>query len=99
MRCEVFAEWRRRGLGEDGERHAMMGEGIFEREQRCGVRCAGGARGVSTGRVSGGRMVIPLGEFGAQQLHVIEKRGGTMEQRAVLPVAFVPMTGKAMEAK
>ena len=43
----------------------------------------------------GGRMVIPVGEFGAQQLCVLEKRGGKIEQRAVLPVRFVPMTGKA----
>ena len=43
----------------------------------------------------GGRMVIPVGEFGAQQLCVLEKRGGKVEQRAVLPVMFVPMTGKA----
>jgi hypothetical protein len=26
---------------------------------------------------------------------VLEKRGGKVEQRAVLPVMFVPMTGKA----
>ena len=46
----------------------------------------------------GGRIVIPVGEFGAQRLHVIKKRGGKIEQRAVLPVAFVPRTGKGMEA-
>lgn len=43
----------------------------------------------------GGRMIIPVGEFGAQQLYVLEKRGGKIERRAVLPVRFVPMTGKA----
>jgi protein-L-isoaspartate(D-aspartate) O-methyltransferase len=42
-----------------------------------------------------GRMIIPVGEFGRQQLYVLEKRGGKVEQRAVLPVMFVPMTGKA----
>ena len=46
----------------------------------------------------GGRIVIPVGEFGAQRLHVIKKRGGKIEQRAVLPVASVPRTGKGMEA-
>ena len=43
----------------------------------------------------GGRMVIPVGKFGAQQLYVLEKRGGKIEGRSVLPVMFVPMTGKA----
>lgn len=43
----------------------------------------------------GGRMVIPVGAFGAQQLFVLEKRAGKIEQRAVLPVRFVPMTGRA----
>lgn len=43
----------------------------------------------------GGRMIIPVGEFGSQQLYVLEKRRGKIEQRAVLPVRFVPMTGKA----
>ncbi len=46
----------------------------------------------------GGRMVIPVGEFGAQELYVLEKRAGKIERRAVLPVRFVPMTGKALEA-
>lgn len=43
----------------------------------------------------GGRMVIPVGESGRQQLYVLEKHGGKIEQRAVLPVKFVPMTRKA----
>ncbi len=46
----------------------------------------------------GGRMVIPVGDFGAQQLYVLEKRAGKIERSAVLPVRFVPMTGKALEA-
>ncbi len=45
----------------------------------------------------GGRMVIPVGEFGAQEMYVLEKRGGKIERRAVLPVRFVPMTGKALK--
>ena len=43
----------------------------------------------------GGRMVIPVGNYGAQTLHVFEKAGGKLEERAVLPVSFVPMTGRA----
>lgn len=44
----------------------------------------------------GGRMIIPVGSqaFG-QELYLLEKRGGKVERRAVLPVRFVPMTGKA----
>ena len=43
----------------------------------------------------GGRMVIPVGGFGAQRLHILEKVNGRLEERAVLPVSFVPMTGEA----
>jgi protein-L-isoaspartate(D-aspartate) O-methyltransferase len=44
----------------------------------------------------GGRMVIPVGEF-AQQLLKITKRDGELHYESLLPVRFVPMTGKAME--
>lgn len=43
----------------------------------------------------GGRIVIPVGGLHAQSLFVLEKRGGKMEQREVLPVRFVPMTGES----
>ncbi len=45
----------------------------------------------------GGRMVIPVGPLGDQQLYVLEKREGTVKRRAVLPVRFVPMTGRARQ--
>jgi protein-L-isoaspartate(D-aspartate) O-methyltransferase len=41
----------------------------------------------------GGRMIIPVGEAGAQELYLLEKRGPELQRRAVLPVRFVPMTG------
>lgn len=41
----------------------------------------------------GGRMIIPVGGIGRQSLYVLEKRGGAVRKRAVLPVRFVPMTG------
>jgi len=40
----------------------------------------------------GGRMVIPVGEHGAQKLYLLEKRGGEVKQTAVIPVRFVPLT-------
>lgn len=43
----------------------------------------------------GGRMIIPVGPFGDQELVVLEKRSGKVERRGVLPVRFVPMTGQA----
>jgi protein-L-isoaspartate(D-aspartate) O-methyltransferase len=43
----------------------------------------------------GGRMVIPVGDAGDQTLYLMEKRNGRIEQRSILPVAFVPMTGEA----
>lgn len=44
----------------------------------------------------GGRMVIPVGDIrSGQDLYLLEKRGGKVVKRAILPVRFVPMTGKA----
>ncbi len=46
----------------------------------------------------GGRMIIPVGRAGgSQQLHLLEKRDGRIEERAVLPVQFVPMTREQQE--
>jgi protein-L-isoaspartate(D-aspartate) O-methyltransferase len=42
----------------------------------------------------GGQMIIPVGAPGMQELFVLRKRGTKVEQTAVLPVRFVPMTGK-----
>jgi len=43
----------------------------------------------------GGRLIIPVGGRFNQELVLLEKRGTNVEQRAVLPVRFVPMTGEA----
>jgi len=43
----------------------------------------------------GGRMIIPVGRPWNQELVLLRKRGGKLEQEAVLPVSFVPMTGEA----
>ena len=43
----------------------------------------------------GGRMVIPVGPSGVQQLYRLEKRNGQLIQSAVELVRFVPMTGEA----
>jgi len=42
----------------------------------------------------GGRMIIPVGPRGDQELYVLRKKGDKVEKHAVLPVRFVPMTGK-----
>lgn len=47
----------------------------------------------------GGRMIIPVGGFGYQQLYLLEKKNGKLQRRAVLPVRFVPMTGEAQKPK
>jgi protein-L-isoaspartate(D-aspartate) O-methyltransferase len=49
----------------------------------------------------GGRMVIPIGaEAFGQDLVRIEKRAdGSVEQRRVLPVRFVPMTGEGVRER
>jgi protein-L-isoaspartate(D-aspartate) O-methyltransferase len=40
----------------------------------------------------GGRMVIPVGESGSQELYLLEKQGGQIRQTTVIPVKFVPLT-------
>ncbi|MGO8929706.1 MAG: protein-L-isoaspartate(D-aspartate) O-methyltransferase [Limisphaerales bacterium] len=43
----------------------------------------------------GGRVIIPVGPVWHQDLVLLRKRGAKLEQHAVLPVSFVPMTGEA----
>ena len=43
----------------------------------------------------GGRIIIPVGPAGDQTLYLLEKKNDRLEQRNVLPVSFVPMTGEA----
>jgi protein-L-isoaspartate(D-aspartate) O-methyltransferase len=45
----------------------------------------------------GGRMIVPVGQNFVQELYLLEKKGGRVERRAVLPVRFVPMTGEALK--
>ena len=44
----------------------------------------------------GGRLVIPVGESD-QELIVITRRGSRYDEDRVLPVRFVPMTGKVRQ--
>jgi protein-L-isoaspartate(D-aspartate) O-methyltransferase len=44
---------------------------------------------------TGGRMIIPVGVSWNQELVLLHKRDGKLEQKTVLPVRFVPMTGEA----
>jgi protein-L-isoaspartate(D-aspartate) O-methyltransferase len=41
----------------------------------------------------GGRMIIPVGSPGQQELYILRKEGNKVKRSAVLPVLFVPMTG------
>ena len=47
----------------------------------------------------GGRMIIPVGAKFAQELYLLEKKDGRLEQSAVLPVRFVPMAGEGEEKR
>lgn len=42
----------------------------------------------------GGRMIIPVGAPGDQRLYILRKHEGSLETQAVMPVRFVPMTGR-----
>ena len=43
----------------------------------------------------GGRMIIPVGRAGNQELVLLRKRDDKLQRQSVLPVRFVPMTGEA----
>ncbi|HEX9046944.1 MAG TPA: protein-L-isoaspartate(D-aspartate) O-methyltransferase [Verrucomicrobiae bacterium] len=45
----------------------------------------------------GGRMIIPVGPAPHQSLYLLRKESGQVRQQAILPVRFVPMTGRAEE--
>ena len=45
----------------------------------------------------GGRMMIPVGKAGAQELFWLQKKDGKMKRQSVIPVRFVPMTGEAQK--
>lgn len=47
----------------------------------------------------GGRMIIPVGPAHDQSLYLLRKSGGKVQRQAVLPVRFVPMTGRAAGPK
>jgi protein-L-isoaspartate(D-aspartate) O-methyltransferase len=47
----------------------------------------------------GGRMIIPVGPAWDQDLVLLHKRAGRLEQHAVLPVRFVPMTGQSQRSE
>lgn len=45
----------------------------------------------------GGRMVIPVGEAGVQELVVLTKKDGRLQQQAIIQVRFVPMVDRKGE--
>ncbi len=47
----------------------------------------------------GGRLVIPVGERYQQTLYLLKKTKGKMASERLLPVVFVPMTGKAEDVR
>lgn len=47
----------------------------------------------------GGLMVIPVGERYQQTLYLLRKKDGKLESEALLPTLFVPMTGRAEDAR
>ncbi|MDP3981910.1 MAG: protein-L-isoaspartate(D-aspartate) O-methyltransferase [Chlamydiota bacterium] len=45
----------------------------------------------------GGRMIIPVADSYPQRLLLVEKKNGQIQEKEILPVMFVPMTGEAQE--
>ncbi len=46
----------------------------------------------------GGTMVIPVGDY-FQELKLLTKTEGGVEEKSIIPVRFVPMTGEAQQKK
>lgn len=42
----------------------------------------------------GGRLVLPVGSLGFQQLELWQRKGDDFEEKVITPVAFVPLRGK-----
>lgn len=63
------------------------------------VTCAPGSvpQPLTDQLAEGGRMMIPVGQIWDQRLILLEKTDGQLEQKSVLPVRFVPMTGEAAQ--
>lgn len=47
----------------------------------------------------GGRMIIPVGDYYQELLLITKQSDGSIKQKSVLPVRFVPMTGEAQQKK
>ncbi len=47
----------------------------------------------------GGRMIVPVGQRYQQTLYLLKKTDGKLLRETLLPVIFVPMTGKAEESR
>ena len=45
----------------------------------------------------GGKMVIPVGDFNQQLLLITKQADGSVKEKRIIPVRFVPMTGKALD--
>ena len=50
---------------------------------------------LTTQLADGGRMVVPVGERGTQQLLLIRRKGDELVQEVLETVSFVPMLGGA----
>ncbi len=102
---EALAEQAKRRLKRLGYRNAQtrLGDGYYGWEQYApfdGIVVTAAASHIPPPLIQqlkpGGRMVIPVGgRFQVQQLMLIEKdHKGKLKTRQILPVRFVPFTGK-----
>ena len=47
----------------------------------------------------GGRLIIPVGDYQQHLICIEKKPDGSVERKNIIPVAFVPMTGEALDNK
>lgn len=99
LATEAGARLRRMGYDNVEVRHANGRLGWPEHAPYDAVLVAAAARWIPQALIDqirpGGTLVIPVGPWhAAQELIVVKKQqDGRVEQRRVLPVAFVPLTG------
>ncbi|MBN1622702.1 MAG: protein-L-isoaspartate(D-aspartate) O-methyltransferase [Endomicrobiales bacterium] len=101
-----LADWAKQALKEYENVHVKHGDGYLGWEEFAPfhaiiVTCAPDhiPQPLVDQLAEGGRMVIPVGTYPYQELKVVKKEKGKEITKEIIPVSFVPMTGKEIEKR
>ena len=103
-RIESLAQRARRALSRQGSSnvHVFVGDGslgLVEYAPYDAIILTAAApqipRSLKNQLADGGRLVVPIGGEHGQHLQFVRRRGDRFTRKKLLPVAFVPLRGKA----